>query len=195
MEYVNLSGCKYITDEAVKVLVETCKGIYHLNLTRLPKLTQDGIQAISKAGLTNLQYLNLYASTEIENSGFVALAESGYSRLTFLDLCGCKNIQDDTLIKLCSSFPNLTYLNLTWCVSLNDKAIVDGVAKYLSKLNLLSIYGLVRITDKSIDALLASPNRTTLETLDINGCREVTMGDDLTIRSLFPNVKVTVFHS
>ena len=80
-------------------------------------------------------------------------------------------------------------------MSLNDKAIVDGVAKYLSKLNLLSIYGLVRITDKSIEALLSSPNRLTLETLDINGCREVTKGDDSTIRSLFPNVKVTVFHS
>lgn len=83
---------------------------------------------------------------------------------------------------LCDSFRNLTYLNLTWCVSLNDKAIIEGVAKHLTKLNLLSVYGLVRITDKAIDALEQSANRDTLETLDINGCREVIRGDDESVR-------------
>lgn len=110
-------------------------------------------------------------------------------------MCGCKNITDDSVISLCQAFPNLTYLSLTWCVSLNDKAITEGVAKYLNKLNLLSLYGLVRITDLSFNALLSTPNRYSLETLDINGCREITQGDDKTVRELFPNVKVTVFHS
>jgi len=85
-------------------------------------------------------------------------------------------------VLLCDSFRNLTYLNLTWCVSLNDKAIIEGVAKYLTKLNLLSVYGLVRITDKAVDALEQSANRDTLETLDINGCREVIRGDDESVR-------------
>ena len=97
-------------------------------------------------------------------------------------MCGCKNITDDSIVLLCDSFRNLTYLNLTWCVSLNDKAIIEGVAKYLTKLNLLSVYGLVRITDKAVDALEQSANRDTLETLDINGCREVIRGDDESVR-------------
>jgi F-box and leucine-rich repeat protein 1 (S-phase kinase-associated protein 2) len=192
---VNLSGCKYVSNAAVKIVVETCKQLEHLNLTRLPKLTEDGLSAVASAGLQKLKYLNLYASTSISNSGFVSLANSGYSNLEFLDLCGCKEITDQTVVQLCAAFPNLTYLNLTWCVSLNDKAIVEGVAKYLTKLKLLSVYGLVRITDAAVDALEQSPNKETLETLDINGCREVTRGDDKTVRQRFPNVKVTVFHS
>ena len=112
-----------------------------------------------------------------------------------MDLCGVKDILDDSVIAICKSFPQLTYLVLTWCVSLNDKSVVEGVAKYLTKLNLLSLYGLVRITDASVEAILNSPNKDSLETFDINGCREVTEGDDMSIRKKFPNVKVTVWHS
>ena len=89
----------------------------------------------------------------------------------------------------------LKYFNLTWCISLTDAAIVDGVSKHLKVLELLSVYGLVNITDSSFEALLASPIRDTLETLDINGCKEITQRDDKSIRQLFPRVTVTVFHS
>jgi hypothetical protein len=102
-----------------------------------------------------------------------------------LDLCGCKHIKDDSVISLTENFPELTYLNLvrsynfhnflkTWCISLTDKAIVDGVAKHLKNLNLLSLFGIVTITDASINALIESPNKDKIETLDINGCRDVT---------------------
>ena len=35
----------------------------------------------------------------------------------------------------------------------------------------------------------------TLETLDINGCKDVTCIDEKTLKDLFPNVKVLVYHS
>ena len=78
---------------------------------------------------------------------------------------------------------------------MTDRAIVDGVAKYLTKLNLLSLFGIVTITDASIHALTASPNRETLETLDINGCRDVTLSEETTLKGLFPNLKVLIYHS
>lgn len=54
------------------------------------------------------------------------------------------------MVAISKAFPELTYLNLSWCVRLNDASIVDGIAKYLTKLNLLSVHGLVRISDASI---------------------------------------------
>ncbi len=63
-------------------------------------------------------------------------------------------------------------------MSLTDRGIVEGVAAYLTKLNLLSLFGIVTITDESIRALQCSANHSTLETLDINGCREVTLSDE-----------------
>lgn len=73
-------------------MVDNCKAIEHLNLTRLPKLTGVGVEAVAKGGLHHLEYLNLYASTSVENYSFMTLADSGYSKLKFLDLCGSKEI-------------------------------------------------------------------------------------------------------
>jgi hypothetical protein len=66
----------------------------------------------------------------------------------------------------------------SWCISLTDRSILDGIAKHLSHLNLLSLFGIVTITDLTINALISSPLKYTLETFDINGCREVTQADE-----------------
>ena len=79
---------------------------------------------------------------------------------------------DDSVIEMTRNFVNLKYLNLTWCLNLSDRSIVEGVSKYLNKLNLLSVYGLVKITDLSIKSLLENDSlRNELITLDINGCK------------------------
>ena len=79
---------------------------------------------------------------------------------------------DDSVIEMTRNFVNLKYLNLTWCLNLSDRSIVEGVSKYLDKLNLLSVYGLVKITDLSIKSLLENDSlRNELITLDINGCK------------------------
>ena len=98
-----------------------------------------------------------------------------------------------------SKYAELKYLNITWCLALTDKGIVDGVSK-LENLDLLSVFGLVAITDKSMDALLNSKIRYTLTTLDINGCKFISYCgehgvDHEAICKLFPNVTTTVFHS
>ena len=192
-----MSGCKYLSDSSIQVLAEFCKDIYHLNLTRIPQFTEAGLVHVAKAGLSNLEYLNLYANSNIADSGFMTFAaESGCKKLQFLDLCGCKFLSDESAIQISISFPELRFLNLTWCVALNDSAMVDGVAKHLTKLDLLSIYGLTRMSDKAVEALIDSPLRQTLRTLDINGCKAVTKYlDDQELRVIFPNVTCTVFHS
>lgn len=166
-----MSGCKYLSDVAIMMLAEKCKNIYYLNLTRIPKLSEKSLISIADAGLKDLNYLNLYACSEIEDAGFRAFGQANYSKMEFLDFCGCKNLLDESVIIMCKNFPNLKYFNLTWCVSLRDKAIVDGVAKHLKKLDLLSVYGLTAITDASVEALAASALKNTLITLDINGCK------------------------
>ena len=75
-------------------------------------------------------------------------------KMEFLDFCGCKLLMDESLIEMTKNFKNLKYLNLTWCLNLTDRSVVEGVSKYLDKLNLLSVFGLVRITDNSIVSLL-----------------------------------------
>ena len=98
-----------------------------------------------------------------------------------------------------SKYLNLKYLNITWCLALTDRGIVEGVSK-LETLDLRSVFGLVAITDVSMEALLQSKSRYTLTTLDINGCKYISYCgehgvDHEAICKLFPNVTNTVFHS
>ena len=178
------------------MLAEKCNNIYYFNLTRIPKLTEKSLISIAESNLKDLKYFNLYACSEISDLGFRAFGQANYSKMEFLDLCGCKYLLDDSVIVMSQNFPNLKYFNLTWCVNLKDKAIVDGVAKHLKKLDLLSVYGLVSITDASVEALAASDLKYSLITLDINGCKKMTIcTDHASIVKLFPNVEVTIFHS
>ena len=59
-----MSGCKHLSDSSIGVVVESCPKIRHLNITRLPKLTDKGIEKVANAKL-DLLYLNLYANSEI----------------------------------------------------------------------------------------------------------------------------------
>jgi len=196
LRHVNFSGCKYLTDAAVAQVAESCKGVSHLNLTRLPQMTGKSLRAIAGAGLADLEYLNLYANAGIEDFGLRALGLArGYAKLRFLDLCGCRHLLDDSVVEMSRSFPDLRYLSLTWCVSLTDKAITEGVGKHLGKLDLLSIFGLVQLTDRSVESLLSGGLKHSLRTLDVNGCRLMTAADHASIVKQFPNVRVTVFHS
>lgn len=70
------------------------------------------------------------------------------------------------------------------------------MAPNLAELKLLSLFGIVTITDAAIQALAAAKCSQTIETLDINGCREVTAGRSLEeMRQLFPRVSVLIYHS
>ena len=72
-----------------------------------------------------------------------------------LELCGMQRLSDESLIGICRLNPGLTYLNLTWCLALTDRGIVEGVCKHLERgLNLLSLYGNTTVTDKALDALV-----------------------------------------
>jgi len=51
------------------------------------------------------------------------------------------------------------------------------------------------MSDASVEALLASPLRETLTTLDINGCAVAKYQGEEELKEAFPNLVVTVFHS
>ena len=79
-------------------MVDNCKNIVKLDLTRIPKLTEKGIEAVAKAELMQLEVFNLYANAMIEDGGFMEFAKSPYENLVYLDFCGCKFLSDESLV-------------------------------------------------------------------------------------------------
>jgi len=195
LEFVNLSGCKYLSDLSVEYLAENCKQITVFNLTRNIKITDRSIQIIAD-NMFNLKELYLYANAQLTDAAFKYLADSQLDGLVLLELCGCQMLSDDSFIALCQKNKNLKSLNLTWCTELTDRAIIEGIVQSGLQIELLSMFGNINVTSECLEALKAS-NQTSLRTLDLNGCKKIPEEerDYAELKKYFPACEVFVYHS
>jgi F-box/leucine-rich repeat protein 2/20 len=84
--------------------------------------------------------------------------------------------------------------NLSWCVPVDDAAIAV-IAANCRRLELLSVFGLLGVTDASLDALAKGGLGKTLHTLDVHGCRNVTRQADQLLLKQFPRLTCFSHHS
>ncbi|KAL6523759.1 hypothetical protein OROGR_017362 [Orobanche gracilis] len=141
---LNLSGCKNVTDESLKLIADNYQELQLLNLTRCVKLTDKGLRMILLK-CSSLRSLNLYALSSLTDVAYEKI--SVLSDLEFLVLCGaqCKK-----------------------CVRVTDQGAV-ATAQGCRSLEFLSLFGIVGVTDKSLE-VLSSFCSNTVTTLDVNGC-------------------------
>ena len=98
----------------------------------------------------------------------------------------------DAAIEALAACHELRHANLTWCVQLSDAALI-ALAMGCPKLELLSVHGLQRITDASIEAL-ADECSACLHTLDINGCLGIKHYDRDALKTAFPLLQCFLYH-
>ncbi|XP_017255370.1 F-box protein At3g58530 [Daucus carota subsp. sativus] len=186
---LNLSGCKNISDKSLELIASNYQLLESLNLTRCVKLTDGGLQQIL-CKCCALRTLNLYA-----DSSFTDVAYKKFSLLVglrFLDLCGAQNLSDEGL-SCVAKCKNLVSLNLTWCVRLTDAGVIS-VAQGCTSLEFLSLFGIVGVTDKCLEALSTSCSNT-ITTLDVNGCVGIKRRSREELLQLFPRLICFKVHS
>ncbi|GMN55946.1 hypothetical protein TIFTF001_025062 [Ficus carica] len=182
LESLNLNGCQKISDKGIETITSACPNLKNisdkdlqlvaehypelesLNLTRCVKLTDNGLKKILLK-CSSLQNLNLYALSSLSDETYKNI--SLLRHLKYLDLCGAQNLSDEGLssIAKCNS---LVSLNLTWCIRVTDAGFI-AITEACSSLELLSLFGIVGVTDKCLEALSRICSHT-LTTLDVNGC-------------------------
>lgn len=186
---LNLSGCKNVSDESLKLIAKNYQGLLLLNITRCTKLTDGGLRTIL-LNCSSLQSLNLYALSSFTDVAYQKI--SLLIHLQFLDLCGAQNLSDEGLscIANCKS---LISLNLTWCVHITDQGVIS-IAQGCTFLEFLSLFGIVGVTDKSLEAL-SRCCANTITTLDVNGCIGIKRRSRGELIHLFPKLKCFKVHS
>ncbi|XP_065857214.1 F-box protein At3g58530 isoform X1 [Euphorbia lathyris] len=186
---LNLSGCKNISDKSLQFVADNYRDLRSLNLTRCVKLTDGGLQQmLSKC--SSLQSLNLYALSTLTDKAYKKM--SNLSLLSFLDLCGAQNLSDEGLSCI-ATCKNLITLNLTWCVRITDMGVI-AIAEGCTALEFLSLFGIVGVTDKSLEVLSRFCSNQ-ISTLDVNGCVGIKRRSRDELLKLFPNLRCFKVHS
>ncbi|XP_002531168.2 F-box protein At3g58530 isoform X2 [Ricinus communis] len=186
---LNLSGCKNISDKSLQLVADLYQDIELLDLTRCIKLTDDGLQQIlSKC--SSLKSLNLYALSTFTDKAYRNI--SNLAHLRILDLCGAQNLSDEGLSCI-AKCKNLTSLNLTWCVRVTNAGVI-AIAEGCTYLEFLSLFGIVGVTDKCLEALSRSCSNT-ITTLDVNGCIGIKRRSRDELLQLFPHLMCFKVHS
>lgn len=186
---LNLSGCKNITDQSLHLIAQNYLELEALNLTRCIKLTDEGIQEILFK-CSSLQCLNLYALSSLTDKAYKKI--SLLAHLRCLDLCGAQNLSDEGLCCV-AKCRKLVSVSLTWCIRVTDVGVI-AIAQNCNSLELLSLFGIVGVTDKCLE-VLSDHCSNTLTTLDVNGCIGIKRRTREELLQLFPNLKCFKVHS
>ncbi|KAK3247713.1 hypothetical protein CYMTET_42798 [Cymbomonas tetramitiformis] len=186
---LNLSGCKAMTTDGIKALVMGVRNLVHLNLTRTPKVGDEGVVEAIKAN-SKLQTLNLYANANLTDVTFSSL--DLLPSLRVVDLCGMQHMTDQGLQAL-AACTNLTSLNLTWCIRVTDTGVC-AVVSSCPHLGLLSTHGLRGVTDAMVDAL-ANNCASAMHSIDVRGCLGVEGRAPSELLKKLPNLTCFEVHS
>jgi len=148
-----------ITNEAVRVLVSNCNCLEELIIHRAKFLTDAALETIASELSTSLRKLDI--------SGCKRISDAGVGHLR-----SCKNLQD---------------LEMAQC-ALESQAFINFCvpAEGTPPLRRLGVRGQIHQRDATIDIIMSALS-TTLESIDITGCRAVT---DTSLRYLASGVKL-----
>ncbi|GFP79836.1 F-box protein at3g58530 [Phtheirospermum japonicum] len=145
---------------------------------KIKKLLSVYSNAVAESRYQNVKHINLEFARDIGDKHLeIVKSKCGHSikNLEILNLNGCQKISDTGIEFIICSCPKLEVFSIYWnvrCVKLTDRGLQMILLKcsLLKSLNLYalsSLFGIVGVTDKSLEAL-SSTCSNTITTLDVN---------------------------
>ncbi|KAI7812025.1 putative F-box/LRR-repeat protein 13, partial [Triplophysa rosa] len=151
LQELNLSECPNVNDEIIKMILEGCHSLLHINLA-FTYITNTTIQALSRCCLT-LRSLNLAYCTNISDEGLQYLTTGkGCHRLIQLDLSGCSQITADGFSYVADACGSLQQIVLDDLPTLTD-ACVQALVSKCRALTVISVLDSPYLSDVAFKAI------------------------------------------
>lgn len=202
LKYINLSGCRLVTNVALKALADGCKAtLTSVDVSRCPSVGDPGVawlagQVGAGESCSKLASLNLEECTKIRDRALEDLGE-GCNALRFVNVRGCKEISNRGVRALAQGCPELRVVNIHGCIKVGDPALVmlgrccaqlqslcatrcllitdrglTAIGRGCPKVQSVTLAGCVKITEGGICAI--AENCRGLQTLNVTGCIDIT---------------------
>jgi len=175
LKTLNLSLCKDVTDNSLGRIATHCKNLEDLQLGGCTKITNTGLLLISW-GLNNIKSLNLRSCWQISDHGIGHLAginsqpTTGAKTLQRISLQDCQKLTDESLKHIADGLPQVTAINLSFCVSVTDTGLKS--LSRMSSLRSLNLRSCDNVSDIGL-GFLAEGGGGDLTTLDVSFCDRV----------------------
>lgn len=119
LEYLNISNCGRITDEAIKLISTTCENVRKFILSNCWKLSDFSLSYISQ-NMTNLEQLDISHGNKLVGMGF---QNHKLTKLKRFNVSYCKAFSDKSLEKLFATTPEITEVRIRRCTRLTEFGI------------------------------------------------------------------------
>ncbi|CAI5467264.1 unnamed protein product [Closterium sp. Yama58-4] len=193
LQSVTFAGCKQLTNNALRAVVEGCSNLKSLSLSKCPAVSCCGIKdALDAAGslesLTLHKLSNLSCARGSEEAGQVVQQQQQHeggckggcciwsgscSRLTSLCISHCDGVDRRCLEMLGRSNASLQSLELAGLAGAEDKGVTSLVTGCGAKLSSVDLSGCSQITDKAVVAISRCCGNS-MKSLSLDGCSNVT---------------------
>lgn len=120
LRLVDFTAITTITDQSLKVLINSAPKIKSLVLNKCSRITDEGLLSVCKLGRF-LHFLHLGHCVNLTDRSITKLALY-CSRIRYLDMACCINITDRSVIEL-ANLPKLKRIGLVKCSNITDIAI------------------------------------------------------------------------
>ncbi|CAL9748933.1 unnamed protein product [Musa acuminata subsp. burmannicoides] len=170
LQTVKLEECEGLGDDFISWVGLACKSITDVSFVRMDSITDRRIESFMNQlkGWNRISRVDLSGSAGIGNRSVWAVTRECKARLRSLVLRGCERVSDRGAAVITRRCTKLVELDLGGC-SISDEAVEKVVGEDPPDLEVLSLAGCTRITDRSLDAL-DEYGGLGLNRLDLTGC-------------------------
>ena len=188
MQHIDVSDCRWLTDIVIQKVAQNCVDLRSLNLEGCFQVSDTGMNAIA-LNCTRLKRLNVFLSGVSEqgfdrllkhcpNLENVKLGSRGNCHRMIVSVCGNVKdlkaisihdvipfdegepvVDDLSLWRLCTCFPGLTAIDLTWCCFITDDALF-ALPFCCPNLTSFTVRECHQISDRGVRAVLQICNLT-----------------------------------
>ncbi|XP_053210900.1 F-box/LRR-repeat protein 15-like isoform X2 [Panonychus citri] len=185
LRILNLSNCKWISNDQLQNLIEQNPNLTSLNISSCFDVTNNCLQRLAvtckglkSIGLKDCHWINAIAVTHLVIN---------CPNLEEVDLTSCWEISDDAAIEMIFRCTKLRRLSLSKIYGITDRVLLalSSHSKYLEYLN---ISGCWRVTDHGVRMIGDYCNN--LKTIKVGDCRDVSEESLTFLRSKGINVDV-----
>ena len=146
---VDLTGCKKVSDDAVKEIAAHCPNLETLILSGCYKITDESLRYIRFSN--NVSIL----SCPPTNRWHLRILNSGCKTLRHIDVAHCRQLTDTGLDYLMKGCKHLESISIKECVAVSPKKIGDMIACYKATLEVINISNIPCVTDSAVGSLLS----------------------------------------